>query len=106
MRKVIKGRLYDTSTARLIGESKGVALYGTKTGCYFVAQGPSILPLTREQAVQWSVSELGSDLTAPPPREAQDTVTISLTVTEKALLEQLASDADMTISAYVRARCL
>lgn len=106
MRKVIKGRLYDTNSARLIGTRKGISLYGTKSGCYFVASGPSILPVTKEQAVRWSIDELGRDLTVPPAKPIMESITVSMTREEKARMEQLAADADMTVSAYIRERCL
>lgn len=91
MKKVIRGRLYDTSTAQLIGETSGGSadrtnfefweegLYKKKTGEYFLhceggalskyakhcgsnsGPGERIIPLTFEAAQQWAEKNLSGE---------------------------------------------
>lgn len=105
MRRVIKGRLYDTESARPIGEAEGIKVYRTKTGNFFAA-GIDITPMTLEEARDWSIRQLGSDQTDPPEQEAMATVTISMTATERQQLIRLAQASGQTVSAYIRAKCL
>ena len=90
MKKVIDGSLYNTDTARLIGEWDnrrygsldfcGERLYRTKSGKYFLhgeggamskyarscgsnqwSSGEMIIPMTEVAACDWAVSRLGAD---------------------------------------------
>lgn len=60
MKKVINGKTYDTSTARLIAKSKEGELYEKKTGEYFLRVTQKeirldiIHPITKKQAEQWA----------------------------------------------------
>ena len=90
MKKVIKGRVYDTSTAKKISEcDNGVygndinacseTLYRTKSGCYFLhgcggtntkyatvldgswGSGEKIIPLDEESAIEWANGHMPQD---------------------------------------------
>lgn len=105
MRRVIKGRLYDTESARPIGEAEGIKVYRTKTGNFFAA-GIDITPMTLDEARDWSILHLGSDQTDPPEQETMATVTISMTAAERQQLIRLAQASGQTVSAYIRTKCL
>lgn len=105
MRRVIKGRLYDTESARPIGEAEGIKVYRTKTGNFFAA-GIDITPMTLDEARDWSIHHLGRDQTDPPEQEAMATITVSMTAAERQQLLDLAQQAGLTVSAYIRSRCL
>lgn len=90
MKKVIKGRVYDTSTAKNISEcDNGVygndinacseTLYRTKSGCYFLhgcggantkyatvldgswGSGEKIIPFDEESAIEWAKGHMSED---------------------------------------------
>lgn len=89
MKKIIKGRLYDTATARMLGLDCGgdgfrawkEELYQKRTGEFFLygeggpmtqyahyvdgnnawSNGEKIIPLTFETARQWAEEHLGAD---------------------------------------------
>lgn len=88
MKKVIKGRLYDTATAKMMGLDGGgdgfkawhEELYQKRTGEFFLfgqggamtkyavavgdnswSSGEKIIPLTFETARQWAEAHLGAD---------------------------------------------
>lgn len=62
MKKIIKGKVYDTDTARMIGSHAGVYMFIKKTGEYFKASEKAGLePQTKEEAKQWFKSYLDID---------------------------------------------
>lgn len=63
MKKIIKGKVYDTDTARMIGSYAGVYMFIKRTGEYFKAtESAGIEPQTKEEAKQWFKSYLDEDL--------------------------------------------
>jgi len=62
LRKVIKGRVYNTATSKLIGSSKTHELYKNTKGAYFLysysAKVKRIAPLTDEEAQAWANKNL------------------------------------------------
>ncbi len=62
MRKIIKGKVYDTDTAHMMGSHAGVYMFKKKTGEYFKAtESAGIEPQTQEEAKQWFKSYLDAD---------------------------------------------
>jgi hypothetical protein len=63
MRKIIKGKVYDTDTAHMMGSHAGVYMFKKKTGEYFKAtESAGIEPQTQEEAKQWFKSYLDADI--------------------------------------------
>lgn len=63
MKKVIRGRLYDTETAKPIGSTSGTGetLYRKRTGEYFLGAGDRIKPLAYDEARKWAENALDGD---------------------------------------------
>lgn len=63
MKKVIRGRLYDTERARPIGSTSGTGetLYRKRTGEYFLGAGDRIKPLAYDEAKGWAENALDGD---------------------------------------------
>ena len=63
MKKIIKGKVYDTDTAkRLTSGNYTEGLYRKKTGEFFLHEwGKNIKPITYEQAQKWSEENLDRD---------------------------------------------
>lgn len=137
MKKIINNRLYDTDTARLLGEwDNGLglrdfdflqeALYRKRTGEHFLyghggartkysehahglwTDGEAITPLTYEEAVSWAEEHLSADeyiAVFGPVSEGEEDPSVPLNLYLPAsLVAQLrreASQADLSVSAYV-----
>lgn len=62
MRKVVKGKVYDTETARLVCKRGGLALFGKRTGEYFLSDGStSIDPVDFKRAAEWAEPAMGAE---------------------------------------------
>lgn len=63
MRKVIRGRVYDTDTAKLMGSCGDATLYRKRTGEYFIqyffsGEGYHIVPMSSSDAFAWADEHL------------------------------------------------
>mgnify|MGYP003303769959 CR=1 FL=1 len=127
MKKVIKGKLYDTETAKLVGEYDNGKftndfgyfsedLYLKRTGEFFIFgfggfftkyDGvKTITPVSYEDAKAWAEEHLiGEEYIEifGEPEESTDKMTISLSLTEIAVakLKQGAAKTGMSMSGYV-----
>ena len=134
MKRVIKGKVYDTDKARLIYESRlEVAdlihqLYQKKTGEFFVFsvgfspvlseilrvqydETAQIYPLTYEQAQEWGETEMPSERWEQffgDPENDDSTVqtVITMPAVKLAMIKREAAKAGMTVSAYIVSRCV
>ena len=63
MKKVIRGRVYNTATASEIGSTSGTGetLYRKRTGEYFLGAGDRIKPLAYDEAKTWAEKALDGD---------------------------------------------
>lgn len=63
MKKVIRGLLYDTETAKPIGSvsDTGETLYRKRTGEYFLGSKDRIKPLAYDEAKGWAENALDGD---------------------------------------------
>lgn len=126
MKKVIKGKLYDTETAKLVGEYDNGKftndfgyysedLYQKRTGEFFICgiggaftkyDGvETITPVSYEDAQRWAEEHLDGDDYIEifgEPEESTDKMTISLSLTETAVakLKQGAAKAGMSMSEF------
>lgn len=122
MKKIIKGKLYDTDTARRLGGDYGgegfshwsEELYQKRTGEYFLyghggamtkyaqalsdnswSGGEKIMPLTFETARQWAEEHLSADTYAKEfgmPEEGEDTAALNIQL-DAALMAKLRARA-------------
>ena len=86
MKKVIRGRLYDTERARPIGSvfGTGETLYRKRTGEYFLGAGDRIKPLAYDAARKWAENALDGDEVAAEfgdPEENMDKQILNLSIT-------------------------
>ena len=59
MRRIIKGLVYDTETARLVGSHEnGSSLHRKKTGEYFIVSDGKIHPCPFLEAKRWAMDNL------------------------------------------------
>ena len=61
MVKYIKGRVYDTVKARIVGSSGDQTLYRKRTGEYFLGGDSKITVLTVNEAEAWAEEHLTTD---------------------------------------------
>lgn len=122
MKKIIKGKLYDTDTARRLGGDEGgegfshwsEELYQKRTGEFFLygeggamtkyavalgdnswGGGEKIMPLTFETARQWAEEHLSADAYAREfgvPEEGEDVVALNIQI-DAALMAKLRARA-------------
>lgn len=60
VRKVVKGKVYDTESARLVCSAGGLALFAKRTGEYFLSDGAaSVDPVGFERAAEWARTAMG-----------------------------------------------
>lgn len=77
MKKVIKNKVYDTTTAHLSGNSPNGTLYQKKNGEFFIyttSNGEKITPLSYTGAQEWAAQNLTDEeykrlFTMPMPEE-------------------------------------
>ena len=125
MKKIIKGKLYDTETAKLVGEYDNGKftndfgyfsedLYLKRTGEFFICgiggaftkyDGvETITPVSYEDAQNWVEEHLSGEeyINIFGEPEGTDKMTISLSLTETAVakLKQGAAKAGMSMSEY------
>lgn len=124
MLKIIKGRKYNTETARKVGGKTESAAYGAvdktlyckRTGEYFLAAVYSytldtgnpdyIKPLTQDEANEWAQERLDADAyDAEFGEVAEDDANVAMTLNlpraQYDKLKQIALDAHMPVSKYV-----
>ena len=118
MKKVINGSLYDTETAKLLGEDSysnprdfahwRETLYRTKSGKYFLhgkggamtkyavsvgqnewSGGEKIIPLTLESAQKWAEEHLSGDDYIKAFGEPEERTTIMISAATKARLSDI-----------------
>ena len=122
MKKIINGKLYNTSTARRLGMAEGgegfshwsEVLYQKRTGEFFLygeggamtkyakalsdnswSGGEKIIPLTFETARQWAEEHLSADAYAREfgvPEEGEDVVALNIQI-DAALMAKLRARA-------------
>ena len=65
MKRIIRGKVYDTDTAKQIGKSDPKTLDGSlflkKTGEFFIFRGDQITPLTIDAAKDWAAKHLDTN---------------------------------------------
>lgn len=61
MKKIIKGKVYETEKASLVGSSSDASLYRKRTGEYFMYDGERITPLGYDEAARWAADHLPHD---------------------------------------------
>lgn len=109
MKKVIRGRLYDTEKAKGIGSASdtGETLYRKRTGEYFLTSGDRIIkPLAYTEAKEWAENALDGDEVAAEfgePEENGDrtTLNISITVCAAEIVKKAAQKKGISVSETV-----
>mgnify|MGYP002516666838 CR=1 FL=1 len=107
MRKVIKNKVYDTSTARYVGSSSNTTLYQKRTGEFFLYyEVGSIEPMSYGGAKAWTKSFLSSEkyeryFGKPQEDDARIVISISIRKDTHAKLKQEAAKAGKTVSEYI-----
>lgn len=126
MKKIINGRMYDTSTAKLIGDWNNghftnnfaycsECLYQKKTGEFFLhasyngnsaSWGEKIIPISYEEAQKWAEEKLDAERyinTFGEPEEKEEKVQLKIYVSNVTLskIKQNASRSGKTLSQYV-----
>ena len=108
MKRVIKGRRYDTDKATFIGERingelmdpeySRATLYRKKGGEYFVrVQGPynfdKLFPLTHKEAAMWIAKNMGqAAYTEEFESQGLTTINVTMTLDCKRKLDRIAND--------------
>jgi len=126
MKKVINGKLYDTDTAKFLGDFDNgkltndfsylyEGLYQKRTGEHFlycvggaltIYNGSVIKPLTYEEAQKWAEKHLDGDeyikIFGDPEENAEKTaISISIRKDTHEKLKQAAAKAGKTVSEYI-----
>lgn len=125
MKKVIKGKVYDSSTAKKVAirftgmeldRTGWEELYQKKNGEFFILmhkyndQSETITPVSYGGARQWAMDYLEAeefDDIFGEIEEDDSTIrtTISTTAAEMEIIKRNAAQAGMTVSAYIVHRC-
>lgn len=58
MRKIIKNKVYDTATAKLVAKTNSEALYIKRNEEFFFCIGDKIKPATEEEAKAWASNNM------------------------------------------------
>lgn len=114
MKKVIRGRLYDTETAKLIGSTSdtGETLYRKRTGEYFLCcigdSGEHIQPMTYDEAKGWAEKAFKADKWAAEFGELGEngnrtTLNISITVGAADIVKRAAQKSGKSVSETIEA---
>lgn len=61
MKKIIKNKVYDTTTAKKLGDWFCNTLYQKRTGEFFLHGDEKIIPVSYEKARQWAEEHLDAD---------------------------------------------
>ena len=108
MKKVIRGRLYDTERARPIGSTSGTGetLYRKRTGEYVLCAGDRIKPLAYDEARKWAENALDGDEVAAEfgePEENMDKqiLNLSITVCAAEIVKKAAQKKGISVSETV-----
>lgn len=111
MKKVIRGRLYDTETAKSIGSASdtGETLYRKRTGEYFLTSGDRIIkPLAYTEAKEWAENALDGDewfaeFGEPEENGDKTTMNISVTVGAADIVKRAAQKKGKSVSETIEA---
>lgn len=105
MKKVIRGRLYDTERARAIGSvsDTGETLYRKRTGEYFLGSKDRIKPLAYDEAKGWAENALDGDewiaeFGEPEENGDKTTMNISITVGAADIVKRAAQKKGKSVS--------
>lgn len=107
MKKIINGKMYDTETAKHIGDRNNCeALYQKKTGEFFLYSESGITPLSFDEAREWAESKLDADVYIEifgEPEEDDSKVLLSAYIRKDMFerIKQYAAKTGKTVSVLV-----
>lgn len=101
MFKVIRGKRYDTESARLIGSCEEGSLYRKQTGEFFLFISGEIIPVHYDRAKQWSADHLHSQREFTPHSEDLVLTSVRLPATLHARLKREALRRGISLRALI-----
>lgn len=108
MKKIIKGKLYNTVSATVIGQYENEVLYQKKTGEFFLWIGgsnPAIKPISYDAAREWAAKHIDDKCIKLFGEPEEDTSKVKLTLHIRRDLvhkvKQSAAKSGKTVSEYI-----
>lgn len=104
MKRVIDGVLYNTATAEFLGTDFNLGLYRNKAGRYCVFDTVRILPMTRQEAMEWAEKHLSGDnyiRAFGEPEDGVEEVRARLPAVLVARLRNKAEEMEVSMSALI-----